>query len=101
MASSLVGLAPGALWHEMPLPLRMQFQVGLSAAMLTRTAARGVVGRTRSVGLWFSVGRPGRMTVEEAVGFVRDFDRSAPTLRRALRIADCLASREANRSLCR
>ncbi|WP_378738240.1 alpha/beta fold hydrolase [Nocardia brasiliensis] len=88
MASSFVGLAPVALWHkEMPLPLRMQFQVGLAAAMLTRTAAHGVVGRTRAVGLWFPVGHPSRMTAEEAVEFVRDFDRSAPTLRRALRIA--------------
>ncbi|MFI6173244.1 alpha/beta fold hydrolase [Nocardia sp. NPDC051052] len=88
LASSFVGLAPVALWHkQMPLALRAQFQVGLAAALLTRTAARSVVGKTRSVGLWFPVGHPDRMTAVEAVDFVRDFDHSGPTLRRALKIA--------------
>ncbi|MGX1777423.1 alpha/beta fold hydrolase [Nocardia brasiliensis] len=91
MASSFVGLAPVALWHrQMPLTLRAQFQLGLAAALLTRTPARSVVGPLRYFGLRIPMAHPERMTAAEAVDFVTDLDRSGPTLRRALKLAKTL-----------
>lgn len=92
MARSVVGLAPVMLWDKgknMPPALRAQFQLALANAPLSRTRARVIFGNKvfRKFAFGATVGHPEKMTTAEAIAFVQDFDHSAATLRRVLRIA--------------
>jgi pimeloyl-ACP methyl ester carboxylesterase len=89
LARSAVAIAPAGLWRRgMPPATLAQFQIAMAAARLARTPAVGILARHpfRRALLAAVVAHPERITPQEATELYRDFDRSGPMLRSALRI---------------
>lgn len=90
MARSVVAIGPAGLWSPgMPLRTRLQFLFGFLGGLLVRTPVRALLSyaAVRAVVLAVPVRHPRRMTPAQATGFFTDLATSAPTLRRALRVA--------------
>jgi pimeloyl-ACP methyl ester carboxylesterase len=77
------------LWaNGIPWFTLAQFAGGLGAGWLSQTPARRLLGMraTRWTFLSMVVRHPGRVTGEQALGFLDDLHRSAPMLRKVLRV---------------
>jgi pimeloyl-ACP methyl ester carboxylesterase len=89
LAYSVVAIGPAGLWaNGIPRFTRAQFAAGLGAGWLCQTPARRLFGMrpVRWPLLWMVVKHPRLMAAENAVGLLDDLYRSAPTLRKVLRV---------------
>ncbi|WP_162958798.1 alpha/beta hydrolase [Nocardia yunnanensis] len=93
MARSVVAVAPAGLWRGgMPTLLFAQFQALLLGSLLTRGPGAAVlrIRQVRNAGLALVARYPERIPQREAIGMVRDLDRSAVALRLAVHHARSL-----------